>query len=74
MYIQHRMQEDAAVLHDILANRGGPFCLGGPRGPAGDVQDAIRDSLVVHGRMSKTSAEKEIREMKEHERYVLEVY
>jgi len=74
VYIQHKLQADGRQLHDYLGKTNGQFYLCGPTWPAGDVQDAITDAFERFGGMSADDAAKAISELKEHERYILEVY
>jgi len=74
VYIQHKLQEDMQQLHDYLGKSNGAFYLCGPTWPAGDVQDAITAAYVTVGGLSEADAANAVRELKEHERYILEVY
>jgi sulfite reductase (NADPH) flavoprotein alpha-component len=73
-YIQHKIAEDAAQLHEYLGESNGQFYLCGPTWPAGDVQDAITAAFESYGGLTPEDAAKAITELKEHERYILEVY
>lgn len=73
VYIQHRLQDDARQLHEYLESKG-QFYLCGPTWPAGDVQDAITAAFERYGGLTNAEAAKAIADMKEHERYILEVY
>ncbi|PVU97137.1 hypothetical protein BB559_002138 [Furculomyces boomerangus] len=74
VYIQHKLKSDAEMLTDWLLEKKGSFYLCGPTWPVPDVKDAIIHSFTNFGGMNKANANKTIEEMKEHERYVLEVY
>lgn len=74
VYIQHRLQADGRQLHDYLNGTKGQFYLCGPTWPAGDVQDAITAAFERYGDMTNAEAAEAIKQMKEHERYILEVY
>lgn len=73
-YIQHKIAEDARQLYQYLGETKGTFYLCGPTWPAGDVQDAITSAYERFGHLSAADAAHEISELKEHERYILEVY
>lgn len=74
VYIQHKIQEDGRTLHDYLGKSNGQFYLCGPTWPAGDVQDAITAAFEQYGGLDPAAAAAAITELKEHERYILEVY
>jgi sulfite reductase (NADPH) flavoprotein alpha-component len=74
VYIQHKIDEDGKVIHEYLAKRPGQFYLCGPTWPCGDVQDAITAAFQRYGNMPAEKAAEEIALLKEHERYILEVY
>jgi len=74
VYIQNKMQEDSQLIHDLLLKNQGHFYLCGPTWPAGDVRDAIAGAFQNVGGLSQKEAAKTINDMKDHERYVLEVY
>lgn len=74
VYIQHKIDEDGKVIHEYLAKRPGQFYLCGPTWPCGDVQDAITAAFQRYGNMPAEKAAEEIARLKEHERYILEVY
>lgn len=71
VYIQHKMNEDADLLAKMLDN--GAFYLCGPTWPVPDVYEALVSSFVKNGK-TREAAEKHIEDLKEDERYVLEVY
>lgn len=74
IYIQHKIDEDGKTVHEYLAKRPGQFYLCGPTWPCGDVQDAITAAYQKYGNMPAEKAAEEIALLKEHERYILEVY
>jgi len=73
VYIQHKLTADKQILKELLLDTNGHFYLCGPTWPAGDVYDAIVSSFQESGKTLE-DAQKEIFEMKESGRYVLEVY
>ena len=73
VYIQHLLREDRERLAQYLSRDGGHFYLCGPTWPVPDVRDAVVDGLVSDG-MSEAEAAAFIEELKEKERYTLEVY
>ena len=77
VYIQHKMEEDKAMLADLLTKTGGEaayFYLCGPTWPVPDVYEALRGSLEDQKGMSTEQAAAYLDKLKEEERYVLEVY
>ena len=79
VYIQHKMLEDKQMLHKMLASKEeggdeGSFFLCGPTWPVPDVYEALCGSYTEAGGKTRKQAEDAIEDMKEHERYVLEVY
>ncbi|KAK9717400.1 sulfite reductase [NADPH] flavoprotein component [Basidiobolus ranarum] len=74
IYIQHKMQEDSQLLHQYMLQEDGHFYLCGPTWPAGDVKDAMVSSFVENGGITESQANNKISELKELEKYILEVY
>lgn len=76
VYIQDKIKQDKTILHDYLYTNANPgsFYLCGPTWPAGDVQDAIESAFCQVGKMSPGKAADLVKQMKEQERYILEVY
>jgi len=77
MYIQHKMGQDKELLAKSLMGKGKDaayFYLCGPTWPVPDVYEALVKSFVEVGGKGREEAEKYIEELKEEERYVLEVY
>ncbi|WWC65889.1 uncharacterized protein I303_108511 [Kwoniella dejecticola CBS 10117] len=75
-YIQHKMSADKKMLSKLLQGEGSDaayFYLCGPTWPVPDVFEALVGSLTDDG-MERKRAEEYIEELKEDERYVLEVY
>ena len=78
IYIQHKMNEDGKMLAGMIgggdvAGRG-VFYLCGPTWPVPDVFEALVTALGKHNKMERGTAEAYIEDLKEAERYVLEVY
>lgn len=73
VYIQHKMAEDAEALARMLREENGVFYLCGPTWPVGDVYEALVGALVKFNGMEHEAAGVYIEELKEEERYVLEV-
>ncbi|GAA5898170.1 hypothetical protein JCM6882_003341 [Rhodosporidiobolus microsporus] len=71
VYIQHKMVEDAELLAKMLDD--GAFYLCGPTWPVPDVYEALIKGQQIMGK-SVEQAQAYIEELKEEERYVLEVY
>ncbi|KAJ2758202.1 sulfite reductase [NADPH] flavoprotein component, partial [Coemansia nantahalensis] len=65
---------DSELLAAQLLSGDGSFYLCGPTWPAGDVKDAITGAFTAHGGIKPSEASKHIEELKESERYILEVY
>jgi sulfite reductase (NADPH) flavoprotein alpha-component len=77
VYIQHKMMQDKKLLADLMSGEGDEaayFYLCGPTWPVPDVYEALVGSLVEEKGMERKRAEEFIEELKEEERYVLEVY
>jgi sulfite reductase (NADPH) flavoprotein alpha-component len=70
VYIQHKMKQDGDLLARLM--KDGSFYLCGPTWPVPDVHEAIKAAFMSEGR-TDDEAEARIEELKEHERYVLEV-
>lgn len=77
VYIQHKMNQDKELLSKMLLAQGKDaayFYLCGPTWPVPDVYEALVKSLTENGGKERKEAEDYIEELKEAERYVLEVY
>lgn len=75
IYIQNRIKEDGQWLTHLLLKDKGHFYLCGPTWPVEDVKEALINSFLRFGGVeNREDAEEILRNMKETERYVLEVY
>jgi sulfite reductase (NADPH) flavoprotein alpha-component len=78
IYIQHRIKEHGRTLaKQLLAEdpkNQGYFYLCGPTWPVPDIFNALSEALVEEGNMTREQAEQYLEDLKESERYVLEVY
>ncbi|KAI0771999.1 assimilatory sulfite reductase [Trametes elegans] len=74
VYIQHKMREDGGALARMLWDERAVFYLCGPTWPVPDVYEALVDALVGHAGVSREEAGTFLEDLKEEERYVLEVY
>merc|ERR1711998_446062 len=74
VYIQHKMNEDGKLLADWLLKKGGAFYLCGPTWPVPDIYNALIKAFQEYGGLTEQQAKDKIDELKEEERYVLEVY
>lgn len=74
IYIQHKMREDAEMLVTLLdSDSRGVFYLCGPTWPVPDVFDSLVKALVRYRGKTADEAAQFIENLKEEERYVLEV-
>ena len=76
VYIQHKMNDDGKLLARLLGDDehgNGAFYLCGPTWPVPDVFEALCKAFRGEG-MKQEEAEQRIEQLKEQERYVLEVY
>ncbi|KAF8165196.1 hypothetical protein B0H34DRAFT_227812 [Crassisporium funariophilum] len=74
VYIQHKMLEDSEALVDMLHDNNGVFYLCGPTWPVPDVHEALVNALVKFKGSDPIKAGEYLENLKEEERYVLEVY
>lgn len=74
VYIQHKMLEDSEALSTMLSDHQGVFYLCGPTWPVPDVYEALVNALVRYKGMDSVKAGQYLENLKEEERYVLEVY
>lgn len=75
VYIQHLILEDKTKLAEYFRQDGGYFYMCGPTWPVPDVKQAICEGLVSSIEdFTMEDADDYLEELKEHGRYVLEVY
>lgn len=74
LYIQHKIDEDAKIMWDLLSKEKGHFYLCGPTWPEADVRDAIVRAFHVEGGLEQKVAGDLLENLKEEERYILELY
>ncbi|KAJ3575169.1 hypothetical protein NP233_g1295 [Leucocoprinus birnbaumii] len=74
VYIQHKMLEDSETLAKMLHDEDGVFYLCGPTWPVPDVYEALVAALGKSKGYDPTTAGDYLENLKEEERYVLEVY
>lgn len=73
VYIQHKMREDGQDLARMMFRERGVFYLCGPTWPVPDVHEALVDALGEFEGVDAEHASAFLEELKEEERYVLEV-
>ena len=73
VYIQHKMLEDSEALANMLHDEKGVFYLCGPTWPVPDVYEALVNALVKFKGFDPIQAGEYLENLKEEERYVLEV-
>jgi sulfite reductase (NADPH) flavoprotein alpha-component len=73
IYIQHKMQRDAKMLVNLIHDRKGVFYLCGPTWPVPDVYEALVNALIKYCGKEKDAAAQYLEDLKDEERYVLEV-
>jgi sulfite reductase (NADPH) flavoprotein alpha-component len=80
VYIQHKMNEDGEMLANMLADGDldsskpkGVFYLCGPTWPVPDVYEALITALNTYAGKSREESAEYLENLKEEERYVLEV-
>lgn len=74
VYIQHKMLEDAELLANLIdSDEKGVFYLCGPTWPVPDVYEALVGALVRYKGREAQEAGQYLEDLKEEERYVLEV-
>ncbi|KIL68114.1 hypothetical protein M378DRAFT_932135 [Amanita muscaria Koide BX008] len=74
VYIQHKMLEDSEALAKMLHKDKGVFYLCGPTWPVPDVYEALVNALSKYSGITVEAAGQYLEDLKEEERYVLEVY
>jgi sulfite reductase (NADPH) flavoprotein alpha-component len=72
IYIQHKIQEDSTILFDMMVKDKGAFYLCGPTWPVPDVTDALLHAFTKS--MNLEQAHEYLEQLKNDERFVLEVY
>jgi sulfite reductase (NADPH) flavoprotein alpha-component len=72
VYIQHKIEQDSDILHDLICNKNASFYLCGPTWPVPDISTALLSSFSKT--MTPEKAEAYLEKMKDDERYILEVY
>lgn len=72
VYIQNKIEQDTDVLFDLLVQKKGSFYLCGPTWPVPDVTAALLKA--IEKTKSSSEAREYLEQLKEHERFVLEVY
>lgn len=75
-YIQHAMANSQKLIAKSYIEEGGSFYLCGPTWPVPDVTDAIKGAIEYEAKRTgkKVNAKREIEELKDGGRFVLEVY
>lgn len=73
VYIQHKMLEDSEALARMLYDDDGVFYLCGPTWPVPDVYEALVNAFVKYKGTTHVQAGAYLENLKEEERYVLEV-
>lgn len=76
IYIQHRIQQQKEALADAFVAKKGNFYLCGPTWPVPDISAALTEIAAEGAKRDGTTINEEtlIEELKEAERYILEVY
>lgn len=76
IYIQDRIRQTLPELKECIVKKNGSFYLCGPVWPVPDVTAALEDIVAEEAkeRGAEVDAAKEVEEMKENSRYILEVY
>ncbi|KAJ3024174.1 hypothetical protein HKX48_005577 [Thoreauomyces humboldtii] len=82
IYIQHRIAQDGPMLKEWMLDSehgsqgvgGGSFYLCGPTWPVPDVRDALVNAFSADGDIPLDAAAELLEDLKERERYILEVY
>lgn len=76
IYIQHRIKQAKKELIDAFVKKNGTFYLCGPTWPVPDISEALTDIVVSEAiaRDATVDEDKLIEDLKDTERYILEVY
>jgi sulfite reductase (NADPH) flavoprotein alpha-component len=76
IYIQDRMRQTLPEIIQAYIREEGAFYLCGPTWPVPDVTSVLEEAIATEAKAlgKRVETRKEIEKLKEHERYVLEVY
>jgi sulfite reductase (NADPH) flavoprotein alpha-component len=76
IYIQDRMRETLSEIRQAYLREEGAFYLCGPTWPVPDVTNVLEEAIEAEAKESgkKVDSRKVIDQLKDEERYVLEVY
>ncbi|KAI9293994.1 hypothetical protein K502DRAFT_292911, partial [Neoconidiobolus thromboides FSU 785] len=74
VYIQNLMQQDKQYLNEWIMEKKAHFYLCGPTWPELDVRNAVKEAICLTKGYDSKKALELIEELKEEERYVLELY
>lgn len=74
VYVQHRMEENAAELYAWLEQGAYLYICGDARTMAADVENTLRDIIEKQGGRSREEAQSYINVLKREKRYVKDVY
>ena len=76
IYIQDRMRQSLDDIRQAYLKEEGSFYLCGPTWPVPDVTEVLQEAIEKDAKMSsrKVDSRKEIEQLKEDQRYILEVY
>lgn len=76
IYIQHRINEAKPQLIDAFVKKGGNFYLCGPTWPVPDISASLSSIVATEAaeRGEKVDEDRVIEDLKDKERYILEVY
>ena len=74
LYVQHRLKEQSADVHDWLERGAHVYVCGNGQGMAADVHAALVDIVAQHGGRSPEQAEQYLQTLKTERRYQKDVY
>lgn len=74
LYVQHRMKENGAELYSWLEQGGFFFVCGDASRMAADVDRALLDIVILHGKRTPDQAKQYLAELTKSKRYVRDVY
>ena len=76
IYIQDRMRQSLDDIRQAYLKEEGSFYLCGPTWPVPDVTEVLQEAIEKDAKLSsrKVDSRKEIEQLKEEQRYILEVY